>query len=47
MDEAKEHFTVLLLRTNNEIADALYCKEGFSKGDQYNEASHSIILNKM
>ena len=46
IDEAREHFEVLLLRTNNEIADAMYCNEGFNKIDQYIHASHYLMLKK-
>lgn len=44
IDEAREHFKILLLRTNNEIADVMYCNEGFNKGDLYNQASHYLEL---
>lgn len=44
IDEAKHHFRVLTLNTNNEVADVMYCKEGFIKSDQYEYATHYLRL---
>ncbi|CAM4032230.1 GNAT family N-acetyltransferase [Mesobacillus thioparans] len=42
MDEANNHYKVLVLHTDTEQGDLFYCSIGFSKGDRYPNSSHYI-----
>lgn len=40
IEEAKKHFSILTLTTDNPVADRLYIASGFTKVEGWNKASH-------
>jgi GNAT superfamily N-acetyltransferase len=44
IDEARKHFKILGLRTDNQIAAEMYCSCGFVKNDKYEHSTHYMKL---
>jgi GNAT superfamily N-acetyltransferase len=45
INDARNNFKVLVLKTDTEQADKFYTSFGFSKGNQYPNSTHYLILN--